>query len=400
MSDANLAWDPAAYAPSRGRGRAITDVAVLTDLAEAAPVWANLAQNGISTPYQSRDWIAAWQRHVGGQEGVAPFLVVGRDTAGAAQFLWPFGRLRRGPLTIVRPLGGKHANFNAGLWRRDYAAGLDGDGLQAVLDRLAAVAPDIDLITVPNQPESWDGVANPFLALPHQPSPDAALRLALGAGGEEVLSRRLSANMRGKMRAKERKLAQLPGYRYVRAVTPADVERILAAFVVQKAAYFAAVGVANSFAEPGVMDFLHEACVSGLADGRPAIELHALEADHGVIAMFGGVADGRRFSGMFNSYDSGEISRHSPGMVILVHMIRHYADRGFAVFDLGVGDFAYKHVFCDQPEPLFDSFLPLTPLGRLAAVAMRSASDIKRRIKSTPALWSAVSTLRRQLGGN
>lgn len=400
MSDTNVARHAAAHATQHGFAGPIADVAVVADLAAARDAWRDLAADGISSPYQAYDWIEAWQRHVGVAEGVVPFLVVGRDAAGTPQFLWPLGRMRHGPLTIARSLGGKHANFNFGLWRRGAAASLDADGMQAALDRLAAVAPGIDLITVPNQPQSWDGVPNPFLTLPHQPSPDQALRFALGASGEEVLARRLSANMRGKMRGKERKFAQLPGYRYARAETTADVDRILAAFRVQKAAYFAAIGVADSFAEPGVMAFLRDACLAGLADGRPAIELHALECDSGVIAMFGGVADGRRFSGMFNSYDPGEMSRHSPGMVILVHMIRHYADRGFTAFDLGVGDFAYKHVFCDEAEPLSDSFLPLTPLGRLAAVAMRSASDVKRRIKSTPALWHAVSTLRRQLGGN
>ena len=76
-------------------------------------------------------------------------------------------------------------------------------------------------------------------------------------------------------------------------------------------------------------------------------------------------------------------------------MIGDCIRRGVASFDIGVGRADYKSFFCKEAEPLYDTFLPLTPRGRLAAPAFRAAYAAKRVIKSQPALWTAVQYLRR-----
>jgi CelD/BcsL family acetyltransferase involved in cellulose biosynthesis len=80
------------------------------------------------------------------------------------------------------------------------------------------------------------------------------------------------------------------------AATQADIDRILTFFRAQKAARFAAHAIHNVFAEPGVMEFIADVCRDGLAQGRPVIELHALEGGGDVLAVIGGVSDGTRFS--------------------------------------------------------------------------------------------------------
>jgi CelD/BcsL family acetyltransferase involved in cellulose biosynthesis len=76
-------------------------------------------------------------------------------------------------------------------------------------------------------------------------------------------------------------------------------------------------------------------------------------------------------------------------------MIGACAERGAARFDIGVGRASYKSFFCKEGEPLFDTFLALTPRGRLAAPAFRVAFAAKRLIKGQPALWAAVQFWRR-----
>ena len=98
---------------------------------------------------------------------------------------------------------------------------------------------------------------------------------------------------------------------------------------------------------------------------------------------------------MFNTYTLGDNSRHSPGLILLVHMVTACAARGLRSFDIGVGRAHYKSFFCKEPEPLFDVFYPLTARGRLAAHAFGAAFATKRVIKEKPALWAAVQTLRR-----
>ena len=48
-----------------------------------------------------------------------------------------------------------------------------------------------------------------------------------------------------------------------------------------------------------------------------------------MIAIFAGVADGRRFSMMFNTYTMSGNSRYSPGLILMRNIIDHYAERGY-----------------------------------------------------------------------
>ena len=94
-----------------------------------------------------------------------------------------------------------------------------------------------------------------------------------------------------------------------------------------------------------------------LAGGGHAIDIHALECDEEVIAIFAGVADGHRFSMMFNTYTMSASSKYSPGLILMRDIIDHYAGRGYRALDLGIGSDDYKRLFCKSDEPIFDSFL-------------------------------------------
>jgi CelD/BcsL family acetyltransferase involved in cellulose biosynthesis len=376
----------------------VSRVEILDDLALAEPIWRRLErEDALATPYQAFDLLAAWQRHVGAHSGVSPFIVVGFDPAGKPIFLWPLGRKRKGPLNIVSFLGGKHANFNLALWRRDVAKNFSADDLRKVVAQIAAEGYQADVFNLLSQPHSWEGVVNPFALLPNQPSPGDSLWLTLGAAEGDIIKTTLSPAMRGRLRTKERKLQKLPGYRYLRATTAAEVNRLLDAFFVFKAAHMAAQGLSNLFADAHQAAFLREACHQGLLAGKPLIEIHALECDGELLALFAGVNDGKRFSGMFNTYTTSDNARQSPGLILLIHMITHLADQGLQSFDLGIGEAHYKTFFCKQREPLFDSFLPLTPLGRLAAISGRLGYSMKRHVKHSRVLWGLVRAMRQGL---
>jgi CelD/BcsL family acetyltransferase involved in cellulose biosynthesis len=377
------------------RAAALARVAVIEDMTAAEPFWRHL-ENGRSlfTPYQRFDLLDAWQRHVGASVGVTPFIVIGFDQAGEPLFLWPFGRTRKGPLKVVRFLGSKHANFNMGLWHRDIPAAITARDLHDAFNRIAAVGPGIDLLALFCQPPHWDGIANPFGLLPRQASVDMSARLEL-PGTLDAINHVLSTSMRSRLRGKERKLQSLAGYRYLQAATAADVDRLLDSFFALKSAHMAAQGVGNVFAEPGVAEFLREASHRNLANGRPLIEIHALEGGGEVLALFGTIVDDYRFSSMFNTYTLSDNSRHSPGLILLTYMVNEAAARGVSSFDIGVGQARYKSFFCREPEPLFDTFLPLSSRGRLAAAAFGATFAAKRVIKQNPTLWSAVQAVRR-----
>jgi CelD/BcsL family acetyltransferase involved in cellulose biosynthesis len=380
---------PAREAPAG----ALDGIEVFPSLAAAEPFWRELERDGVLTPYQRFEWVAAWHRNAGAAAGVSPLVAAGFDAAGNPLFLLPLVLVRRGSFLVARFLGDKHACFNFGPWRR--GARVSRAELATVIARIRSAVPDLDAIELSDQPESWEGTQNPMLALPHQPSPSLGYRLRLGAPGEEVLARAYSSATRSKLRNKERKLQVLPGYRYVRAGTEADVDRFLDAFFTQKAERFATQGVENVFAAPGIDAFLREACRHGLASGKPLVEMHALDTNAGMLALFAGVNDGRRFSAMITSFTLSEHARLSPGLILLTHLVADCADRGLEYFDLGVGEAEFKTSLCDEVEVLFDCFLPLSPRGRLFAAGLAAKASAKRAIKRSPLLWSAAQRIRK-----
>src|SRR5262249_13050140 len=122
---------------------------------------------------------------------------------------------------------------------------------------------------------------------------------------------------------------------------------------------------------------------------------HALECDDEIIAIFAGVADGHRFSMMFNTYTMSDRAHYSPGLILMRYIVDHYGERRYRALDLGIGADDYKRMFCKSDEVIFDSFVALSARGRIAAMAMSNLSRAKRIVKHNPALLGAAQRLRR-----
>jgi CelD/BcsL family acetyltransferase involved in cellulose biosynthesis len=208
---------------------------------------------------------------------------------------------------------------------------------------------------------------------------------------------RVSASTRRRLRNKERKFKALPGYRYSVAETDADIERLLDAFFILKPQRMALSRLPNVFADDATKKFVRDACAAKLPSGRRAIELHALECNAEMISIFACVADGQRFSTMFNTYTISENARYSPGLILLRQMVDHYGELGYTYYDFGVGYDDYKTTFCKEDEPIVDSFIPLTARGKFAALGMSSLTHAKRLVKQNPALMQMAMVLRKAI---
>jgi len=364
---------------------------VLDDLAAAEPLWRRLEQTGAAaTPYQRFEWVAHWYRHVGRASGAVPLIVVGLDRDEAPQFIFPLITARRHSARVATFFGGSHSNLNMPIWTDAVAAELTKARLRAIFGEIAA-ALRIDLFALVGQPLAWRGTANPFAALSGQPSADDVY-----FGVIEPEQPPQDPLLPSKMRKKERQLMKVEGFRYAPAATSADIDRILTFFRAHKATRFAAQGIRNVFADPGVMDFIAAACRDGLAQGRPVIELHALEGGGDVLAVIGGVCDHNRFSVMFNSITTSPYARKSPGIILMSHVVASCGARGLTSFDLGAGRADFKGHFCSDAEQWFDCYVSYSLRGHVLASALRSSSALKRFLKANPALMNAIAAVRRR----
>ncbi|WP_298261988.1 GNAT family N-acetyltransferase [Bradyrhizobium sp.] len=378
---------------ARSTSSRIAAIDIFTGLDEAETVWRGLeSRHHLFTPYQRFDFLRHWQQMVGAREGLRPLVIVAYDRDRVPLLLLPLVLKERWGIRVVHFMGGKHATFNMALWNRDFAAAAsraDLDVLFGVIRERAGV----DVLAFDQQPLSWQGLPNPMSLLPRQISVNDCPLMTIVPGAPATA--RISHSLRGRLKGKERKLKALPGYRYYTAIRDDDIRRLLDAFFRIKPLRMAEQNLPNVFAEPGVEDFIRKACIAPLAGGGRVIEIHALECDSEVIALFAGVADAYRFSMMFNTYTVSANSRFSPGLILIRHIVDRYAERGYRALDLGIGSDSYKKLFCKTNEPIFDCFIPLGSHGAAAAMVMSIAGRAKRIVKGSAALLRLAQGLRR-----
>ena len=381
-----------AEAKAWSRASRITSVEILSDLGQAETAWRGLeAERQFFTPYQQFDFLGPWQRRVGERENFLPFIVVAYDGERRPLLLLPLALRHRHGVRTACFMGGKHATFNMALWDRDFAAGATVTDLDALIAAIAERSA-ADVLALTQQPRRWRDLPNPMALLPKQPSVNACPLLTMVPGAAPATL--ISNSFRRRLKGKERKLQTNSGYRYHVAISDPEIKRLLDWFFSVKPLRMAEQRLPNVFAETGVEDFIRDACMARPSGGGHVIDIHALECDDEVIAIFAGVADGHRFSMMFNTYTMSGNSRYSPGLILMRNIIDHYAGHGYRALDLGIGSDDYKRLFCKNDEPIFDSFIPLSPRGKVVALAMSGLNRAKHLVKHNEPLFHAAQRLR------
>lgn len=389
--------------PEAEAGRAgVLDLAATVPIPDALPrqfsVWSEYAplekawraaeDRLITSPYQRFDAVATWFETIGRHRGARPAIVVADGAGGDPTFILPLAIERLGPARIARIVGGKHTNFcvplfdNTYSWTRAAVATL-------LLD--SARRADIDAYALAHVPLEWNGAVNPLALLPSRPSANSALRARLSDDPETTIKTLRGASGLRKIRAKDRKMAEVGPVAHALARTPGDIRRTLDAFFPQKSEWLRRQGKPDIFAEPGTRDYFE--CLAQ----RGALNLYTLSVGDHLIATFGGVGHQRRFSTCINSYDLEAFARFSPGESLLRYLIETRCAARDMTFDLGVGEADYKRHWLHEDEPMRDVFLGVGALGALTAAGLAASAAARGFVKKTP--W-AMRTLGRLRSGS
>ena len=111
--DAPVVHDAPALSPAATLGD--IRITVHEDLSAIERDWRAFEPQADCTVFQSFDWLATWQRHIGARNGVRPAIVVGRDGAGTILFLLPLAVRPAGFARELTWLGTELCDYNAPL---------------------------------------------------------------------------------------------------------------------------------------------------------------------------------------------------------------------------------------------------------------------------------------------
>lgn len=376
-------------------------IAVYEDLSAIERDWRAFEPHADCTVFQSFDWLATWQRHIGARNGVLPAIVVARDGEGTILFLLPLAVRPAGFARELTWLGSELCDYNAPLLAATFSTRIDAKRFMALWENIARCLQDnprlhYDSIILTKMPETVGAQQNPMRHLGGTINASGAYLTHLTGDWETFYTAKRSSATRRHDRSKRRRLAEFGEVKFVNPAGDSETLRTLDALMAQKARWFARMGVANLFAKPGYAEF-YRALATDPAT-RHLVHVSRLDVGATSAAVNFGLTYRDCYYHMLASYDDGEVSRFGPGAAHLLDLLHLAIDREFRIFDFTIGDERYKRDWCDTELKLYDFIAPATWRGALVAMPMLAAQRLKRRIKQTPVVWNLFSAGRALFG--
>jgi CelD/BcsL family acetyltransferase involved in cellulose biosynthesis len=396
------AGDPAAadYARARSQQALLGEISltVYEDMPAIEREWREFEQRADCTVFQTFDWLASWQRHIGARSGAQPAIVVARAAAGTILLIVPLSIRSAGFARELTWLGADLCDYNAPLLAPTFRETIDRAGFMALWERLTQCLQNhprlqFDYIHLTKMPEMVAAQPNPMRHLRVTKNPSGAYLTHLAGDWDTFYTAKRSSATRRRDRTKRKRLSDFGEVRLFNPTGDDDIVRTLDTLIEQKTRSFASMGVANLFARPGYADF-YRALATDPAT-KTLVHLSTLNVGAAAAAANLGLTYGGCYYHILASYDDGEMARFGPGAAHLHDLLHLAIDRGFRIFDFTIGDERYKRDWCDTEIKLYDFVSAATWRGALVAMPMVVTQRLKRWIKQTPILWNAFSAARR-----
>jgi CelD/BcsL family acetyltransferase involved in cellulose biosynthesis len=366
------------------------------DLSDVERDWRAFQADADGTVFQSFEWLATWQRHIGSREGVKPLIVLGRDKDRKLLFLLPLALQPAGFVRELVWLGMELCDYTGPLLAPDFSARVSPEMFAAIWDRLLQMLAGqfgFDVVHLQKMPQAIGAHANPMLCLRTARHPSGAYLTSLSGSWEEFYTSKRSGPTRRRDRGKRKNLAGLGELRFVEPSTEVDRLATIERLMQQKARALARIGVSNFFRRPGYAEFFRAVSGEGIA--------HVSRLDVGAMpaaSNLGLVLRGRYYHLLASYTDEANVIRYGSGAAHLMDIMARAIERGCTVFDFTIGDEPYKRDWCDERQTLYDHLSARTLKGSAAVFPRSVAMRVKHTIKENRALWDAFFKLRTFVG--
>ena len=377
------------------------NISIHTGLDEVEDHWRRLQQSGECTAFQSFEWLATWQRHVGSRERTVPVIVVGRFADDSPTFILPLAIETRRSLRRLCWLGQELCDYNGPLLARDFAQRVTPERFLALWREVCARVQSTrdlhyDWIEFEKMPQTIGVQSNPFVSLGAVPNANSAHITQLGDDWEAFYRARRSSATRRRDRAKRKHLSEFGEVRFETVNEPVDLRLTLDTLWEQKRRIFARKGISDIFARPGYREFF--AGFAANPDSRHLAHVSRVRIGSTCAAANFAIVFGDCYYHVLSSYCDNELTRYGPGTLHLRELLAYAIKRGLRLFDFTIGDERYKLEWSDLRLKLYDYSEGASWRGRAFSLLSSLRRRSKRFIKQTPPLWQLVSHLRSAVG--
>jgi CelD/BcsL family acetyltransferase involved in cellulose biosynthesis len=356
--------------------------------------WRALEALNINSLHHGYDWCRAWIAQY-----KRPLIIVEGRMQGELAFILPLEVVRGRMFTSAQFIGAEHSNLNTGLLTQRFIDAATPELMTTIGAAIRGAVGNVDFVLLSNIPEQWRGVAMPFAMLPSVENQNHAFALTMQPDFVATLAQLSARRRRKKFSSSHRKLDAVGGYEHVVAETSAEKNRFLDLFFEQKGARLVELDLPNVFACPRTREFLHQAAQLPQTEERFALRLHALRMTGGehegeIPAIAGLSRKGDHLIVQFCTIGSGPLTQAAPGELLFHLMVEQYNTKQLGLFDFGIGDMAFKRSWTNIETVQVNVTIPVTPLGRLAALKEETATRLKAVIKQNPAIYAFLQRIR------
>jgi CelD/BcsL family acetyltransferase involved in cellulose biosynthesis len=282
---------------------------------------------------------------------VEPLPVVVTDAAGRDLLLIPLVRRTHEGLRTIEFADQWATDYNAPLIGPD--APTDVDGAEALWRAVYNALPPADRICFTKMPVDVRGVQNPLALLRNCGPSDMRGHIVELPDRYEDYVRSLKKDVQSLLRRRWERLVKDTGAKLRWIEDPDEGRRVLSILHEQQTARLDSLGTRHVFDNANYRKFYERHVSVGLRTGRAV--LTAIVAGEEVLATFLGVTDDSSCTLIRSSQVWSEgFVRYGLGKLIISHSMRALHERGYRLFDLSVGDSAYKHDFGVKPVAMMD----------------------------------------------
>jgi len=426
---------------------AILNLSIHNGLDAVEAEWRRFEQVADCTPFQTFDWLATWQRHIGLRDGVRPVIAVGSFADRATAFMLPLAVEPQRAARRLCWLGQDLSDYNAPLLARDFSQRVTPDRFRAAwreLEGRMQCDPMLrhDWIDLEKMPQTIGGQINPFTYLDVSANASGAHLTQLGSDWEKFYFARRSSATRRHDRAKRRHLSEFGEIRFVNSANLDDARCMVETLMHQKSRSLARKGIANVLARRGCREFFLD-LASNLpppypppqagedsfifpppqagegslifpppqagedsfifpppqaGEGRVGVHISRVEIGAVWAAVNFGIVFGDCYYHVLASHEDNELSHYGPGALHLRELLAYAIGRGLRRFDFTIGDEPYKLEWSDTHLKLCDYTKVVSWRGWSACCRSMALRRLKRFIKQTPWAWRMVPFVRSVVG--
>lgn len=362
-------------------------LSITSDLESIQDEWRRFEERADCTPFQTFDWLAAWQRCIGSPAGVKPAIVTGRQDNGGPLFILPLAIERSGFSRRCVFLGHTLCDYNGPLLAPEFPSLIVPAEfvtwwriIEAFIRKTRGY--EFDILSLDKMPSNIGRQSNPMLAVATSLNTDRAYRASLNHEWMTFYTAKRSSATRHRDRAKRRRLADDGELRFVTPTDPEERQNTLRVLFAQKARSFAQHGVCNLFEQPGHADFY----CSVTARAERMTHISRLDVGSACVATSLGLQFRGCYYYILASHTDGPLRRFGPGVVHLHELMRHAISQGYRHFDFTIGDHSYKRDWAEEELKLYDHIHAATWLGLPAATMLTLTPRAKRLLKKSPLL--------------